>query len=91
MLRGVIVTAIIILMSIVVILVAILFIYIVSISKTIGKTHFLFVWVLWHINLCRLFNAKSLFILKIVLFQVIQFRKSTQFKSQNYFKQFSLA
>ena len=21
----------------------------------------LFVWVLWHINLCRLFNAKSIF------------------------------
>ena len=22
----------------------------------------LFVWVLWHINICRLFNAKSIFI-----------------------------
>ena len=32
-------------------------------------------FVLWHINLCRLFNAKSIFI-KIVLFQTI----STQFK-----------
>ena len=39
----------------------------------------LVVWVLWHINLCRLFNAKSIFI-KIVLFQTIQFRISTQFK-----------
>ena len=33
-------------------------------------------WVLWHINLCRLFNAKSI-IMKIVLFQTIQFRIST--------------
>ena len=42
-------------------------------------------WVLWHINICRLFNAKSIFIqtiqfsmstvslLKIFLFQAIQF------------------
>ena len=36
-----------------------------------------FVWVLWHINLCRLFNAKSIF-MKIVLFQTIQFSISTQ-------------
>ena len=34
---------------------------------------------LWHINLCRLFNAKSIF-MKIVIFQTIQFRISTQFK-----------
>ena len=27
-------------------------------------------WVLWHINLCRLFNAKSIF-MKIELFQTI--------------------
>ena len=39
----------------------------------------LVVWVLWHINLCRLFNTKSIF-MKIVLFQTIQFRISTQFK-----------
>ena len=39
----------------------------------------LVVWVLWHINLCRLFNAKSIF-MKVVLFQTIQFRISTQFK-----------
>ena len=32
-----------------------------------------------YINLCRLFNAKSIFI-QIVLFQTIQFRISTQFK-----------
>ena len=37
------------------------------------------VWVLWHINLRRLFNAKSMF-MKIVLFPTIQFRISTQFK-----------
>ena len=35
--------------------------------------------VLWHINFCRLFNAKSIF-MKIVLFQTIQFFISTQFK-----------
>ena len=36
-------------------------------------------WVLWHYNLCKIFNAKSIFI-KIVSFQIIQFRTSTQFK-----------
>ena len=36
-------------------------------------------FILWRINLCRLFNAKSIFI-KIVLFQTIQFSISTQFK-----------
>ena len=35
-------------------------------------------WVLWHTNLCRLFNAKFIF-MKIVLFQTIQF-SITQFK-----------
>ena len=35
-------------------------------------------WVLWPINLCWLFNAKSIFI-QSVLFQTIQFSKSTQF------------
>ena len=39
----------------------------------------LVLWVLWHINLCRLFNAKSIFI-RIVLFQTVQFRISTRFK-----------
>ena len=29
-------------------------------------------WVLWHINLCWLFNAKSIF-MQIVQFQIIQF------------------
>ena len=33
-------------------------------------------WVLWHINLCRLFNTKSIF-MQIVLFQTIQFSMST--------------
>ena len=32
----------------------------------------LLVWFLWHINLCRLFNAQSIF-MKIILFQTIQF------------------
>ena len=36
-------------------------------------------WVLWHINLFRLFNAKSIF-MKTVPFQTIQFSISTQFK-----------
>ena len=36
-------------------------------------------WVLWHINLCRLFNTKSIF-MKIVQFQTLQFSISTQFK-----------
>ena len=36
-------------------------------------------WVLWHINLCRLFNGDSIF-MKIVFFQTIQFSISTQFK-----------
>ena len=39
----------------------------------------LVVWALWHINLCRLFNAKSIF-MKIVLFQTIQFSISMQLK-----------
>ena len=49
------------------------------------------VWVLRHINLCRLFNAKSIFI-PIVLLQIIQFSMSTQFIRQQhfYFKLFSL-
>ena len=37
---------------------------------------------LWHINFWRLFHAKSIF-MKIVLFQTIQFRISTQFKCKN--------
>ena len=36
---------------------------------------------LWHINHCWLFNAKSIFIYKIVLFQTIQFSISTQVSS----------
>ena len=46
-------------------------------------------WVLWHINLCRLFNAKSIF---MDLFKTIQFSMSTQFNCEKlfYFKLFSL-
>ena len=48
-------------------------------------------WVLWHVNLCRLFNAKSIF-MQIALFQTIQFSMSTQFNCEKhfYFKLFSL-
>ena len=51
----------------------------------------LVIWVSWHINLCRLFNAKSIF-KKIVLFKKIQFSISTQLKCEKhfYFKLFSL-
>ena len=49
-------------------------------------------WVLWYINPCRLFNAKSIFYTKSVLFLTIQFSMSTQFNCQEhfYFKLFSL-
>ena len=52
----------------------------------------LFVWVLWHINLCRLFSAKSIFYEPAVLFQTIQFSISTQINCQKrfHFKLFSL-
>ena len=45
----------------------------------------------WHINLCRLFNAKSIF-MNIVLFQTIQFSISTQFECEKhfYFKLFGI-
>ena len=48
-------------------------------------------WVLCHIDLCRLFNAKSIF-MQPVLFQTIQFSMNTQFNCQKhfYFKLFSL-
>ena len=42
-------------------------------------------WVLWHINLWRLFNAKSIF-MQIVLFKKIQFRVITQFICQKTFR-----
>ena len=50
-------------------------------SKQGQMIGWLVVWLvgfLWHINLCKLFNAKSIF-MKIVLFQTIQFSMSTQF------------
>ena len=37
--------------------------------------------VLWHINHCRLFIAKSILYIKTVLFQAVQFSISTQFGS----------
>ena len=52
----------------------------------------LVVWVLWLINLCMLFNVKSIFIQIISSIFKIQFSMSTQFKCQKhfYFKLFSL-
>ena len=36
-------------------------------------------WVVWYVHLCRLFNAKFIF-MKIVLFQTVLFSISMQFK-----------
>ena len=44
------------------------------VGKLVGWLGFL-----WHINLCRPFNTKSIF-MKIALLQAIQFSGSTQFK-----------
>ena len=57
----------------------------------------LVVWALWHINLCRSFHAKSIF-MKIVLFKTIPFSISTRFQCKYsltvekhfFFKLFSL-
>ena len=51
----------------------------------------LFICLLWRINLCGIFNAKSIFI-QTVLFQTIQLSISTQLNYQKYFyfKPFSL-
>ena len=65
--------------------------------KVIVKMHFCIIynwlvgWFLRHINLCRLFNAKSIF-MQIVVFQTIQFCMSTQFNCRKhfYFKLFNL-
>ena len=53
---------------------------------------FLFVCILWHINLCWLSNAKSIIYNPTVLLPTIQFSISTQFNCQKhfYFKLFSL-
>ena len=58
-----------------------------SLPKLVGR----FLGFLWHINLCRLFNAKSIF-MQIVLFQKIQFNISIQFNCATHFnfKLFSL-
>ena len=53
-----------------------LFVFIVYFVRLVGF--------LWHINLCRLFNAKSIF-MQIVIFQTVQFSMSTQFICQKYF------
>ena len=48
--------------------------------------------VLWHINHCKLFNAKFILYIRTVLFTTIQFSINTQFECQKqfYFKLFSL-
>ena len=54
-------------------------------KKKKAETYILVGWlVLWHINRCRLFNAKSIF-MDIVLFKKIQFTMSTQFNCQKKF------
>ena len=60
-------------------------------SKNLFTSGWLVGWVLWHINLYKLFYAKSIF-MHIVLFQTIQFSISTQFNYQKhfYFKLFNL-
>ena len=40
-------------------------------------------WILLQINLCKLFNAKSLF-MQIVVFEAIQFSMNTQFNCPNH-------
>ena len=56
------------------------------------QNSWLIVWVLWHINLCGLFNANPFLYKQSVLFQAIQFSMRTQFNFQKYlyFKLFSL-
>ena len=53
----------------------------------------LFDWVLWHINLCRLFHAKSI-ITQLFLFQTVsthfKYKYSLIDKKHFYFKLFSL-
>ena len=51
------------------------------VSSYCADSMVLFGLVLWHINHCRLFNAKSIFNPKNVLFQTIQLNISTQFSS----------
>ena len=47
-------------------------------------------WVLWHINLCRLFNAKSILCKQSVRLKTVHVSISTQFNGQKrfYFKLF---
>ena len=42
-------------------------------------------WVLWHINLCRLFNAKSILCKYSFLFKTIQFSINIQFNCPKHF------
>ena len=49
-------------------------------------------WILWDMDICRLFKAKSIFmqIVNSTVFQTIQFTMTTQFNCQKYLKLFSL-
>ena len=47
------------------------------IQSELENSNRLFIWVLWLIKHCRLFNAKSTFIQKIVQFQTIHVSLST--------------
>ena len=51
-----------------------------------------FVWVLWHINPCRLFNAESILCTYAIPFQTFQFSICTELKCHKhfYFKLFTL-
>ena len=51
-------------------------------KRSRSKKYLLVCLDLWHINLCMLFNAKSIFI-QTILFQTIQISISTQFNCQN--------
>ena len=43
-----------------------------QIQMIFKQMHWLVVWVLWHINLCRLFNAKSIFIQIVKLATIVK-------------------
>ena len=69
-----------------------LYIYIYIYSNTLKMVGWLVGWFLWHINLCRLFNAKSILIQIVSSISKILFSMRTQFICQKhfYFKLFSL-
>ena len=66
--------------------------YFISVTEHVCQSWRLVGWVLWHINVCQLFNAKSIFMQIVSSISTIQFSMSTQFVCQKhfYFKLFSL-